>query len=60
MKLAFSINIPNATTLAAMQEATDRKHLKKTSLEQPCLSYINSRLYPKQLLRRLGYAGPAA
>lgn len=33
-KIPFSIKIPNATTLTAMQEAADRKHLKKTSLKQ--------------------------
>lgn len=33
-KIPFSINIPNQTTRAAMEDATNRKHLKKTSLEQ--------------------------
>jgi DNA-damage-inducible protein J len=31
-KIPFSINIPNPTTRAAMQ--VEKKHLKKTSLEQ--------------------------
>jgi DNA-damage-inducible protein J len=33
-KIPFSINIPNATTRAAMQEVEEKKHLKKTSLKQ--------------------------
>lgn len=33
-RIPFSINIPNATTRAALQDATHRHHLEKTSLKQ--------------------------
>ena len=33
-RIPFSINIPNATTRAAMLEVEQRKNLKKTSIEQ--------------------------
>ena len=33
-KIPFSINIPNATTRAAMQQVESRKNLKKTSIAQ--------------------------
>ena len=33
-RIPFSINIPNATTRAAMLEVKERKNLKKTSIEK--------------------------
>ncbi len=32
--IPFSINIPNATTRAALEAAKNRQHLEKTSLKQ--------------------------